>query len=190
MAVTLDRSGNGPAAVFALGCNLDPRRAVIKSLFEMCQVRPGVARSADAVPDRKPIARYQDIQTLEDHSGYFADLTHLQEIDFLLVGGPRKKLGDLPNRSLGSAEADLQVCVTGLAAAGHRAVFAELTTDDLSGYPIRVVRAIAPGLQPMHFGFGQERLGGRRLFEVPYRLGYAKASRGEDDLNPCPHPLA
>jgi ribosomal protein S12 methylthiotransferase accessory factor len=190
MAVTLDRSDNGPAAVFALGCNLDPRRAVIKSLFEMCQVRSGVARSAAAGPGRKPIARYQDIQTLEDHSGYFADLTHLQEIDFLLAGGPRKKLGDLPNRSLGSAEADLQVCVTGLAAAGHRAVFAELTTDDLSGYPIRVVRTIAPGLQPMHFGFGQERLGGKRLFEMPYRLGYTAAPRGEADLNPCPHPLA
>jgi ribosomal protein S12 methylthiotransferase accessory factor len=190
MAVTLDRSGNGPAAVFALGCNLDPRRAVIKSLFEMCQVRPGVARSAEASAGSKPISRYEDIQTLEDHSGYFANLTQMHEIDFLLAGGPKNKLDDLPNRSLGSAEADLQVCVTGLAAAGHRAVFAELTTDDLLDYPIRVVRTIVPGLQPMHFGFGQQRLGGRRLFEIPHRLGYAAAPRREADLNPCPHPLA
>jgi ribosomal protein S12 methylthiotransferase accessory factor len=189
MALTLDHGGSGPAAVFALGADLDPRRAVIKSLFEMCQVRPGVARSWEA-RGRRPTAGYQEIHALEDHSNYFADPAHLPEIDFLLAAGQRRILDELPNRSLGSAAADLQVCVAGLAAAGHRALFAELTTEDLSGYPIRVVRTIAPGLQPMHFGYGQERLGGRRMFDMPHRLGYRVAPTSEADLNPCPHPLA
>jgi ribosomal protein S12 methylthiotransferase accessory factor len=52
------------------------------------------------------------------------------------------------------------------------------------------VRVLATGLQPIHFGWGQERLGGRRLFELPFRLGFAPGPRGEADLNPCPHPLA
>jgi ribosomal protein S12 methylthiotransferase accessory factor len=190
MALTLDHGGNGPAAVFALGCHLDPRRAAVKSLFEMCQVRPGVARSFAAIESGQRLAGYQEISSLEDHSNYFADPAHLPEIDFLLAAGPRRNLADLPNRSLGSAEADLPVCVAGLTAAGHRAVFADLTTADLRDYPIRVVRTIAPDLQPMHFGYGQERLGGRRLFELPRRLGYATTLRSAADLNPCPHPLA
>jgi ribosomal protein S12 methylthiotransferase accessory factor len=189
MSLTLDRGAGGPAAVFALGCDLDPQRAVTKSLFEMCQVRPGVARSS-AARAAEPILSYADVQTLDDHSHYFADPAHLPEIDFLLASGPRRKLCDLPNRSLGSAVDNLQVCVAGLAAVGIRALYAELTTDDVLGYPIRVVRTIAPGLQPMHFGQGQERLGGRRLFELPCRLGYASTSRSEADINPCPHPLA
>jgi len=68
--------------------------------------------------------------------------------------------------------------------------YADLTTPDIDPFHIRVIRAIATGLQPMHFGYGEDRLGGSRLFEVPARLGYASGPRSEADLNPCPHPLA
>ena len=53
-----------------------------------------------------------------------------------------------------------------------------------------IVRAVATGLQPIHFGHGEARLGGRRLYEVPQILGYTTRSTRADDLNPCPHPLA
>jgi ribosomal protein S12 methylthiotransferase accessory factor len=42
----------------------------------------------------------------------------------------------------------------------------------------------------MHFGYGEERLGGKRLFEIAHILGHAAGTRGESELNPCPHPLA
>ena len=45
-------------------------------------------------------------------------------------------------------------------------------------------------LQPMHFGAGQERLGGRRPFEMPRLLGRARRDLEEAELNRCPHPLA
>jgi ribosomal protein S12 methylthiotransferase accessory factor len=80
--------------------------------------------------------------------------------------------------------------VEALTGAGCRVAYVDLTTDDVAPYGIRVVRTIATGLQPIHFGHGEERLGGRRLFEVPRALGHATASRTEADLNPCPHPLA
>jgi ribosomal protein S12 methylthiotransferase accessory factor len=46
------------------------------------------------------------------------------------------------------------------------------------------------GLQPIHFGWGEERLGGRRLFELPQKLGFAKETLSDMELNPYPHPLA
>ena len=73
---------------------------------------------------------------------------------------------------------------------GYRVAYAELTTSDVAPYGIHVARAIATGLQPIHFGWGEERFGGRRLFELPYQLGFAPAVRTETDLNPCPHPMA
>jgi len=45
-------------------------------------------------------------------------------------------------------------------------------------------------LQPMHFGYGLERLGGKRLYEVAQALGYSSNRKSADDMNPCPHPLA
>jgi len=49
---------------------------------------------------------------------------------------------------------------------------------------------LATELQPMHFGYGEERLGGRRLYEVAQTLGVSDHIRTEDELNLCPHPLA
>ena len=66
----------------------------------------------------------------------------------------------------------------------------DLTTPDLAGYELKVVRGLATGLQPIHFGWGQERLGGRRLFELPQKLGFATRPLHENELNPLQHPLA
>jgi ribosomal protein S12 methylthiotransferase accessory factor len=52
-----------------------------------------------------------------------------------------------------------------------------------------VVRTLASEIVPIYFGYGQEPLGTRRLFEVPERLGYG-GRRTKNDLNPCPHPMA
>jgi ribosomal protein S12 methylthiotransferase accessory factor len=81
-------------------------------------------------------------------------------------------------------------CSSELAAKGHRPAYVELTTPDLVEYGVHVVRVIVPGLQPVHFGHGQERLGGERLYNLPHQLGLADHARTEKDLNPCPHPLA
>ena len=80
-------------------------------------------------------------------------------------------------------------CVSLLRAAGCRVAYVDLTTPDVAPYGVSVVRAIATGLQPMHFGAGEERLGGSRLFEAAAKLGHANGIRTEDDLNPCPHPM-
>jgi ribosomal protein S12 methylthiotransferase accessory factor len=73
--------------------------------------------------------------------------------------------------------------------AGCRVLYADLTTPDLVAYPIRVVRTLATGLQPIHFGYGEERLGGKRVYQLPRALGYSTSDRDEASFNPCPHPL-
>ena len=70
-----------------------------------------------------------------------------------------------------------------------RVAYVNLTTPDVEPYGMYVARALATGLQPIHFGHGEERFGGRRLFDVPSRMGHGSAPRTEEDLNPCPHPL-
>jgi ribosomal protein S12 methylthiotransferase accessory factor len=62
--------------------------------------------------------------------------------------------------------------------------------SDIAGHGFHVVRTLITGLQPIHFGYGEERLGGRRLFELPQKLGFADRARAVTDLNMCPHPLA
>jgi ribosomal protein S12 methylthiotransferase accessory factor len=191
MAVSVDPTGQSPAAVVGLGSHLDPAIAVLKALFEVCQVRPGEARRADEMRSSgKTLAAYADIKTLEDHSGFFTSLDRLNELDFLRRNGAPRAVTDRPSLDRGSPEANLEQTVEVLTRAGCRVAYVDLTTDDVAPFGIRVVRTFATGLQPIHFGHGEERLGGRRLFEVPRVLGYAATTRAEADLNPCPHPLA
>ena len=190
MAVALDRTGAGPGAIVGLGCHLDPRVAVLKSLYEICQTHFSETRRFREHPPAAKFKSYEDVHTLEDHSGFLSDPARLGEFSFLLDNGRTQRVEELPNRSRGEVEADLETVTNDLRGAGCRVLSAELTTPDVVPYGFRVVRTIATGLQPMHFGHGEERLGGRRLFEVPFKLGHAPAPRAEADLNPCPHPLA
>lgn len=190
MALALDRTGRGPAATIGLGCHLDPAVAVLKALFELCQVHAGEARRYRQNPPQARLRSYADVRTLEDHSAFFTMPERLGELAWLLEAGRRQRLEDLPGQMRGSVSDQLATVVSGLARAGSRALYVELTTPDVRDFGVRVVRAIATGLQPMHFGHGEERLGGRRLYEVPRLLGYAQAPTTERDLNPCPHPLA
>jgi ribosomal protein S12 methylthiotransferase accessory factor len=190
MAIAFDGDPRRPAAVIGMGCHLDPAVALDKAVFELCQGRPSESKRFLDHPPGGRLRRYEDVKTLEDHAAFVSQPDRLHEFEFLWSRGERARVADLPNPSSGEVERDLDTCVAALAERGHRVAYADLTTDDVASSGIHVVRTLAAGLQPVHFGWGQERLGGRRLFELPARLGFGSAPRTEADLNPCPHPLA
>src|SRR5262249_15706673 len=82
--------------------------------------------------------------------------------------------------------AQLTAAVEHLRTQGFDVLAADLTTPDVEG-TVHVVRAIVPGLQPIGFGRDGLRLGGRRLYEAPARMGYRDGVVSEDALNPDPH---
>jgi ribosomal protein S12 methylthiotransferase accessory factor len=190
MAISFEDDPARPANVVGLGCHPDPNVALMKAVFELCQGRPAEATRFQTKPPQGRLNRYEDVATLDDHSAFMSQLERRPEFAFLWQSGEQKHVDELPNRSTGDAVQDLNYCATELAAKGHRAASVELTTPDLLGFDIHVVRVIVPDLHPVHFGHGQERLGGERLFTVPRQLGFGQTRRTENDLNPCPHPLA
>ncbi|MGB6743303.1 MAG: YcaO-like family protein [Candidatus Sulfotelmatobacter sp.] len=190
MAVALDQTGDGPATVVGLGCHASPEKALARAMLEICQVHPGETRRYREQPPGKRLQRAEDVKTLEDHSAWASMPERLDEFSFMIGNGQTQRLEDLQDYSTGNIKRDLEHCVGTLQRAGSRVLYVDLTTSDVIDYGIHVVRAIATGLQPIHFGWGEERLGGVRLFELPHKLGFASATLRESDLNPCPHPLA
>jgi|SRR5579863_3023327 len=189
MALALDRSGNGPSVVVGLGCHLSPAIALEKALMEICQIRAGAVPRYRHQP-RKDLKFYEDVRTLEDHAAFSALPERRGEFAFLLNTPRTERVEEIPDQSRMDSAADLEICRLALEAAGSIPAYVDLTQPDLEPYAIRVVRCIATGLQPISFGFGHERLGGRRLFTLPRLLGYIDRETSEDELNPCPHPLA
>jgi ribosomal protein S12 methylthiotransferase accessory factor len=189
MAVLLDTTGAGPAAVIGLGCSLAHDDAVLRALCEASQSHPGLVTRCAETHGAPNLSRYEDVRALDDHASFFFSAERLAELAFLLE--PPVRAQPAAAVSNGVARADkLRVLVDALGRAGYDPAYVDVTTPDLAGYPLHVVRALVPGLQPIHFGYGQERLGGARLFDMPRRLGYAGAMRTEADINRCPHPLA
>jgi ribosomal protein S12 methylthiotransferase accessory factor len=190
MGLLIDRSHGDPAATVGLGCHLNPLEALRQALMETCQVYAGEVLKANHGIDRRVKLSFEDVRDLDDHSSLFASPEALSELAFLLDGDQVQRAEDLPNRSSGRVQTDLQTCAGLLDRAGSRVMFVDVTTADIMPLGLRVVRTLATGLQPMHFGFGLERRGGSRLYQVPCTMGYSSRSRLESELNPCPHPLA
>jgi ribosomal protein S12 methylthiotransferase accessory factor len=191
MALILDRTGNLPAATVGLGCHIDPSIALERAMMEAVQVRTGTAPWFHIARRPASINRYEDVRTIEDHAVFAAAPEHLHEFDFILEGSRSRALADMAGHDSNGVDTDLDFCRKQLTAAGCTVAFVDLTQPELEPFDVRIVRAIATGLQPIHFGFGEERLGGRRLFSVARLLGHEEAREmSEDALNRCPHPLA
>jgi ribosomal protein S12 methylthiotransferase accessory factor len=190
MTVAFDDRPGRPAAVVGMGCHPDPNVAVLKSVYELCQARPAETRRFIDRPPAGRLQRYEDVRSLDDHSAFVTLPERRSEFEFLWARGARIRLETLPNPSAGDAGSDLIFCTTALSKLGLRVAYVDLTTPDITDYGIFAVRVLVTDLQPIHFGHGQERLGGRRLYELPHRLGFAPAARTVRDLNPCPHPMA
>jgi ribosomal protein S12 methylthiotransferase accessory factor len=180
----------GPLRVVGMGCELDPVAAVDKAVFEACQARPSEAvRFRESNPAAR-LRRYTDVRSLDDHADFHALPENASEMEFLWAGGSRVALDALPRPNHADPAAALDAVVARLRATGCRVAYAEITAPDVATTGLRVVRCFATGLQPIHFGHGEARLGGRRLFEAPVAWGLAAHPSTEAMLNPCPHPMA
>lgn len=189
MALVVDRTGDGPAAMIGLGCEFDRRKALQKALFEVCQLHELLRRKHEEGAAKR-LNSYADVTTMEEHAAYFFRQDHLFEFDFLLHHGRKVGIDGPSSLPPVTVDDDLKTLQTALAASGCRFLYRDLTTPDLEAYPIRVARVLITQLQPLHFGHGMQRLGGRRLYELPKKLGFGDTVFSEATLNPCPHPLA
>ena len=179
------RSGaDRPALVIGLGADSSPTIACRKSALEVGQVRPALrARMRDPFTQRRLaelIDNPMNVTELDDHDLLFADASQLTHVDFWL-DAPR---GDIPlapgdGTVAQSPGGQLAAIVNGLKGAAVDVAYVNLTPPDLAGLGFSTVRVHAPGLQPIHFGATEARLGNPRLRRI---IG--------PDINLYPHPLA
>ena len=98
--------------------------------------------------------------------------------------------GAAPDGAEGCAvDVELARCVAQLAAAGIEPVAVDVTPDDVRDLGFTAVRVVATDLHPLWGGHHVRCLGGRRVREVPVRLGYRASAPDVADFNPDPHPM-
>ncbi len=184
LAVSRHRSPECPAVVVAAAASLAAADAARSALEELahtgnyCQeiVRglPRLTNGTDSVVDQR------------SHLNYWCDHANAQGIELLLVGD-ETQFGERDGWETRSVDDDLRELVRRIDQTGHRPLLCDLTTEDVATLGLAVVRAVVPGYHPLVSGHRHRALGGRRLWEVPQRLGYPGITPQAGD-NPLPHP--
>ena len=171
--------GNGrdwPGATLSLAAHLSPSVAVRKAMLEQGHVGTYIRQlmlSGEKPVPSEPIA----IQTLADHALYYVPVERREAFSFLESEDPRA----MDIRELSEPDdVSLAECGRRLGLAGLKVALVDVTSPDLVDTPFRVVRALGVDVQPIHFGYGLERLANPRLI----------AALGGNAPNSDPHPLA
>jgi bacteriocin biosynthesis cyclodehydratase domain-containing protein len=168
--------GQKPALLCGAAASLDPTVAIARSLAEL----HAADASTTAFWTLQPPLAATDVLRLEDHYQAYQHPEWLDRAAFLWASSSRVRV------SPAGSPVSLDALIALLADRGHDLIGVDITPPDVARYHVRVVRAIIPGLQPL--GFGRRiRLGGRRLYEAPRRMGYGRVAASDADLNPFPH---
>lgn len=176
LCLSLGDGKNWPGATVGLGAHENPALAATKSILEQALMGPALRRELLTKRRRIP-KRTNQVNSALDHALYYLPKSRARAFDFLDSGENSKVcLADLEIPRTTS----LITFVKRLKRVGVRVAVKDLTPVELAqANSIRVVRALATKLQPIHFGFDRTRLASPRL-----------RRRLKSGLNPHPHPLA
>lgn len=188
--IVMTRSDGPPWTIVASGADLSPKRALLLALEEACLAIIGMSRSAAAASDYRPVPDYSDVTTMSRHGlSHALDPRLRSAVSFLTEPTDVVRLDELPDLSTGSPAVDLRTAVVQTRPFVSDIVCLDVTTCDVDEVGFKVVRVVVPDLQPMDIDHRYPHLGGRRLYEVPWRLGLVPKPKNEAELNPMPHPF-
>ena len=180
VALAIMWSDRPPAAAIGVSAALDPVAAARSAVFEAGQVRPilGSSLRDPAVRARAAelAATPSKVTTLDDHDLLYADPRAAATGMRFLRDAPRQPWPDAAP-VLAQGNDDLTDLTRSLAEVAPDVLAVDVTPPDVAGLGVSVVRGLVPGFVPIWFGADQARLGGRRLLEMPSRIGSAPAAR-------------
>lgn len=182
LTVAEGHAATSPAVAVAAATHPDPVIACCKSLEELAHTRRFASQVMDYLPpvpvdvaDGHPAVAGQ-----RDHLRFYCPQEAKAHAAFLWAG----PVVPFEPRVPGAGRlADL---VERIVAVGEEVVICDLTTPDVAGLGLHVVRVVVPGLHPLHMGHANRARGGDRLGAVAGRL--RPPSSAVDD-NPYPHPF-
>ncbi|WP_134684906.1 TOMM precursor leader peptide-binding protein [Brevibacillus migulae] len=175
----------------------NPLAAMDKALLEATQCFPYIRALVKDHPTGAPVADFSTIDTFQKHAVFYTKYPEMRkQVGYIMDPEVDRSLSMRPTplhstldmaASLGEADAkrDLPFLIDSLQKNGYRAIGIDLTTPDLRMLGVRVARAVVPGLVHLTGNHPYRLLGGRRLQELPQKLGYACKPD-----NPYPHPFA
>ena len=163
--------------------------AVEKALDDAVRVRSWARDLRRRDPDARSVSPPAQIRSFDEHIAFYAYDENAARASFLDAGRERRHVRDVARLEGPRVRAQIEAICARLEAAGTTAYVADVTAPDVREAGLRVIKVVAPELCPLDVEHAARCLGGRRLYDVPCRLGLRESALSADDLNPDPHPF-
>ena len=187
LCMIVDNSRQPPIICFGGAANLSPEKAALKALVEAVQTREWAKFMGNQPRPMIIESDYSNIDDFEKHVFLYAYGNMLHAVSFLRESLQVVPFSALPDHAMGDTGKELRFALAALEAQGYEAFAVDLTTPDVAESGFSVVKVLIPLLHPMEGDHTHPYLGGRRLYEVPRKLGYP-VEHNFESLNRDPHP--
>ncbi len=198
VAVALLREEGLGKLVLAAGSSLDPDDAIRAALCEVAAYIPTFSiRLRSNMEVMQAMARdYSKVTKLEHHSLLYGLPEMASKADFLFQNPSISTVAELyhewEEKRPHSHDLldDLRYCIDELLRPGMDVIIVEQTCPEQERVGIRAASVIVPGLLPIDFGWGRDRVFDLpRLRTVPRTAGYLEKDFDPALSNPAPHPF-
>ncbi|HVB62565.1 MAG TPA: TOMM precursor leader peptide-binding protein [Ktedonobacteraceae bacterium] len=198
VAVALLREDDLGKLVLAAGSSFDPEDAIRAALCEVAAYIPTFAvRLAQDMEVMQAMARdYRKITRLEHHSLLYGLPEMAPKVDFLFQNAGTSTVAELYEDWIEKRPHshdlldDLHYCIDEIVQLGMDVIVVEQTCPEQEQVGIKAASVIVPGLLPIDFGWGRDRVFDMpRLRTVPRTAGYLEKDFDPALSNPAPHPF-
>ncbi|HLX41062.1 MAG TPA: TOMM precursor leader peptide-binding protein [Ktedonobacteraceae bacterium] len=197
-AMALKREDSPGKLVLAAGAGLDPEDAIRGALCEVAAYIPSLAiRVNDELEAvRGMVQDFTKVTSLEHHPLIYGLPEMASQADFLLQNPKLSSVADAyaewyterPHTS--NLLDDVQFCINEILKLGMDVIVIDQTCPEQERTGLKVARVIVPGLMPIDFGWGRQRVYElTRLRTVPRTSGFMTTDFDVAHLNTTPHPF-
>lgn len=181
LALYVDESKDGYATANGSAANLDPELAASRALLEAAQTRNyAKALSRGQIPTDGG-----KVSSFAYHVRLYSQTRSVPRLKFLYSSSTMRNLDKHSVRSPGSDRDRIHLCLKMLENVATDIIVVDVTTEDVAELGFCVTKVLIPNFQPLTLA--PEFLGGKRLYDVPPKLGYVGLA--EEELNQFPHPF-
>lgn len=183
-AITLDRTGFGPAVSVGLKAGFDIKETIIGAIEESLMVRSWIRdKFIYTDPDYK---RRKEIISIEDRAHFWLPVFAIKHLDFWLKSKNLRKINmEDPKYSDGNLKKTVKL----LKEKNMETIYVDITDKNIKRYGFVVVKVIIPKLHPLYLDERYPYLGGERLYNAPVKIGLLQSPKTESQLNKIPHPF-
>lgn len=182
-AVLIDKTGIGKAVSVGLKSNVNPIKAIIGAIEEALHTRTWYRKIKNRT--NYTVDYLLKHPTHESRGRLWTPVESINKLDFWLKGNSYTKLKMTTNSTTLAKE--FNIVKKHILDKGYQIYYKDITLPQFRKYDFYTTMVIIPDLQPFYLDDNRKYLEGKRLKEVPFKLGYNIDPNHK--LNTFPHPF-